>query len=65
MDDPFEVSDMNRPGQRFHHFNRLAGGLCLSVDLVAQTATVNEFHRKERQTIVFTDLVDVQDVRVM
>ena len=65
MDQAVLVYHVHGPGQRFHQFGRPANGLRLAIDLVRQAGAVNEFQGEIRQIVLFADIIDLHDMRML
>ncbi len=59
------VSGVHGPRQRLHQPGRLLGRQRRTVEFLGQTAAVHELQRKVGMAVVFADLEDLHDVRVL
>ncbi len=64
MEDALAVGEVDGPRQRLHRLGGGAGRLRLAGRLLGQVAALDELQRQERQTVVFADLMNLDDVGV-
>ena len=65
VDDSHRVGRAHRPGQQIDEPGRLFGRLRDAVDFAGQAAAVDVFQRKVGPTALFSDLINLHDVRVL
>ena len=59
------VGRMNGAAQRLDGLRRVLRALRFAIEFVVEVATIDEFEREVRGTVVFADIVNLHDVRVV